>query len=40
MVTCHVVFASCSQYLKKHGESGALLEDPTWVSTKSDKGKT
>jgi len=26
------------QYLKKHGESAALLEDPTWVSTKADKG--
>lgn len=27
------------QYLKKHGESAALLEDPSWVSTKADKGK-
>ena len=33
--------ARCTkQYLKKHGESAALLEDPSWVSTKADKGGT
>lgn len=31
------VGAVADKYLKKHGESGALLEDPNWVSTKADK---
>jgi len=29
--------AVADKYLKKHGESAALLEDPSWVSTKADK---
>lgn len=24
------------EYLKKHGVSGAILKDPTWVSTHAD----
>jgi glutamine synthetase len=24
------------EYLKKHGASGAILKDPTWVATHSD----
>jgi glutamine synthetase len=31
------VGAVADKYLKKHGESAALLEDPSWVSTKADK---
>jgi hypothetical protein len=31
--------AFAEQYLKKYGESGATLEDPSWVNTKADKGE-